>query len=209
MQLLLFTAIFAPFFLAPLIALAGRFLHAKTAWLALLAPVATTSLLAVVASIFVSAGSPVVVELPWIPSLGINLTFLVDGLSLFFALVVSGMGVLIVFYAALYLDGHYKYHGRFYAYLLLFMGAMLGTVFAGNLLLLFVFWELTGIASFLLIGFLHDKEDSRDGARMALSSPPRPASRCWPDSSWWACKPAPTIWPPCSPAKPPRHRAAP
>lgn len=168
MQLSLLLAIFAPLLFAPLIAAAGKRFHARTGWLALAIPITTTALLAAVASVFISEGRSLVVELPWIPAIGLNLTFLVDGLSLFFGLVVSGMGVLIVFYAAQYLDGHYKHHGRFYAYLLLFMTAMLGTVFAGNLLLLFAFWELTGIASFLLIGFLHGKEESRDGARMAL-----------------------------------------
>jgi multicomponent K+:H+ antiporter subunit A/multicomponent Na+:H+ antiporter subunit A len=109
-----------------------------------------------------------VIEIPWIPTLGINLSFLVDGLSLFFGLVVSGMGCLIFFYAGHYLDDHFEHHGRFYSYLVLFMAAMLGTVFANNLLLMFVFWELTGLASFLLIGFLHGEEQSRVGARQAL-----------------------------------------
>ncbi|AHF93069.1 NADH dehydrogenase [Opitutaceae bacterium TAV5] len=164
---ILIIAVFAPFAWLPVTAFAGRWLGPRTAWVALVAPVIATALLAVLAS-DARTGGQTVVELPWIPSLGLNLTFLVDGLSLFFALVVSGMGVLVVLYAASYLDDHYESHGRFYAYLLLFMGAMLGTVLAGNLLLMFVFWELTGIASFLLIGFLHDKEESRNGARMAL-----------------------------------------
>ncbi|WP_043589559.1 hydrogen gas-evolving membrane-bound hydrogenase subunit E [Geminisphaera colitermitum] len=164
---LLIIAIFAPFVWLPVTAFAGRWLGSRTAWFALVAPVVSTVILAALA-LDARAGAQTVVEIPWIPSLGLNLTFLVDGLSLFFALVVSGMGVLVALYAAAYLDDHYEWHGRFYAYLLLFMGAMLGTVLAGNLLLLFVFWELTGIASFLLIGFLHDKEESRSGARMAL-----------------------------------------
>ncbi|MGJ3243765.1 MAG: hydrogen gas-evolving membrane-bound hydrogenase subunit E [Opitutales bacterium] len=105
--------------------------------------------------------------LPWIPSLNVNLVFLVDGLSLFFGLVVSGMGCLIFAYAKSYLGEGKKLH-HFFAYLLFFEASMLGTVFAGNLMLLFCFWELTGISSFLLIGYLHQSEESRRGARMAL-----------------------------------------
>jgi NADH:ubiquinone oxidoreductase subunit 5 (subunit L)/multisubunit Na+/H+ antiporter MnhA subunit/uncharacterized MnhB-related membrane protein len=163
----LFIAILGPFLLLPFALAAGPRWRARTGWLTMIAPLVAFGLLLQLA-LQSGPGARTVVELAWIPSLGLNLTFVIDGLSLFFGLVVSGMGVLVVFYAANYLDDHYQHHGRFYAYLLLFMGAMLGTVFSGNLLLLFVFWELTGIASFLLIGFLHEKGESRDGARMAL-----------------------------------------
>ncbi|HEY0944877.1 MAG TPA: hydrogen gas-evolving membrane-bound hydrogenase subunit E [Opitutaceae bacterium] len=164
---LLLIAIFFPVALMPVVAAIGARLGRFTGWFALLAPLASTAALTVLA-IGSGPGERVVVELAWIPTLALNLTFLVDGLSLFFGLVVSGMGVFVVFYATQYLDEHYSDHGRFYAYLLLFMSAMLGTVLAGNLLLLLVFWELTGVASFLLIGFLHGRHDSRAGARMAL-----------------------------------------
>ena len=164
----LFTAIFLPFLLLPAVLAVGAKWRARTGWLALVAPVGSFALLLQLALTVAEPGGRTVVELSWIPSLGLNLTFVIDGLALFFGLVVSGMGILVVFYAAHYLDDHYRHHGRFYAYLLLFMGAMLGTVLAGNLLLLFIFWELTGITSFLLIGFLHEKAESRDGARMAL-----------------------------------------
>lgn len=162
--LIVFLAPLAGAVLAPAL---GRRLGARTGWPALLAPVLACAAIAWLAVNF-TPGSRTVVEWPWIPTLGLNLTFVVDGLALFFGLVVSGMGVLVVFYSVHYLDDHYRDHGRFYCYLLLFMGAMLGTVFAGNLLLLLVCWELTGVASFLLIGFLHEKGASRDGARMAL-----------------------------------------
>lgn len=163
----LFSAIFLPFVLLPFVAVAGRALRERTGWLALVAPVASFALLLQLA-VAHPTGERIVLEVAWIPSLGLNLTFVIDGLALFFGLVVSGIGVLVVFYSQHYLDDHYRHHGRFYSYLLLFMGAMLGTVFSGNLLLLFVFWELTGLASFLLIGFLHEQGESRDGARMAL-----------------------------------------
>ncbi len=103
----------------------------------------------------------------WIPSLGIDLAFRMDGLGLVFALIISGIGVLVVLYGSGYLK-HDPLLGRFYAYLLMFMGAMLGVVLADNLITLFVFWELTSISSYLLIGFKHDKADSRQAALQAL-----------------------------------------
>lgn len=139
----------------------------RAAYVALAFPVVAFAALLVLA-LSLTWPARLVIEIPWIPSLGVNLSFLVDGLSLFFGLVVSGMGCLIFFYAAHYLDDHFEHHGRFYSYLVLFMAAMLGTVFANNLLMMFVFWELTGLASFLLIGFLHGEEGSRVGARQAL-----------------------------------------
>lgn len=152
----------APFPLAVL----GRRLGRRTAWLALGIPL--VGFLALSWLFATQEGSTRMVEWSWVPSIGLNLSFGIDGLSLFFAGIVSGMGVLVVFYAGFYLDDHYAHHGRFYAYLMLFMAAMLGTVLSDNLLLLFFFWELTGIASFLLIGFLHEDAGSRRGARMAL-----------------------------------------
>jgi len=168
MEGLLLTAIFLPFLGCIAVAIAGQWLKEKSGWFGLVFPVVSTVCILTVAFQVQEAGGSVVYEVPWIPSLDVNLSFLVDGLSIFFGLVVSGMGILIFFYGQQYLDSHYREHGRFYAYLSLFMGAMLGTVFANNLMLLFVFWELTGIASFLLIGFLYEKDESRRGARMAL-----------------------------------------
>jgi NADH:ubiquinone oxidoreductase subunit 5 (subunit L)/multisubunit Na+/H+ antiporter MnhA subunit/multisubunit Na+/H+ antiporter MnhB subunit len=104
----------------------------------------------------------------WIPRLGVHLSFTPDGLALFFGLLVTGMGSLVTVYAAFYLDEHYQGHGQFYCFLQLFMGAMLVTVFSSNLLVLFTAWELTGITSFFLIGFLHNRPESQRGARMAL-----------------------------------------
>jgi NADH:ubiquinone oxidoreductase subunit 5 (subunit L)/multisubunit Na+/H+ antiporter MnhA subunit len=104
----------------------------------------------------------------WIPHLGVQLSFAPDGLALFFGLLVTGMGSLVTVYAAFYLDEHYQRHGQFYCFLQLFMAAMLVTVFSSNLLVLFTAWELTGITSFFLIGFLNDRAESQKGARMAL-----------------------------------------
>jgi len=103
----------------------------------------------------------------WVPSLGINLSFLIDGLSLTFALLVTGIGCLVAVYCSAYLSGHAHY-GRLYLYLTLFMCSMLGLVLADNLITLFVFWELTTIVSFLLIGFDHASPKARRSALQAL-----------------------------------------
>jgi NADH:ubiquinone oxidoreductase subunit 5 (subunit L)/multisubunit Na+/H+ antiporter MnhA subunit len=162
------TLLLTPFVLALFMPWLGARLGARVGWIALLAPV--VSFIAALQLHTMPAGLPVpVVVWEWIPSLGANLSFTADGLALLYALIVSGVGVCVVFYAACYLDDHhYRDHGKFYCYLLLFMGAMLVTVMSSNLLVLFVAWELTGITSFLLIGFLHDKPESQRGARMAL-----------------------------------------
>lgn len=103
----------------------------------------------------------------WVPQLNITLSFHADGLGLLMALIVSGIGTLIFIYASGYMAGDPQIN-RFYAILTLFMLAMLGVVLADNLILLFVFWELTSISSYLLIGFKHDKADSQRSALQAL-----------------------------------------
>ena len=104
----------------------------------------------------------------WLPALGLDLGFRMDGLAWLFALLISGIGALVVLYAAWYLDPADP-AARFFTFLLLFMGAMLGVVLADNLLLLVLFWELTSLSSFLLIGYWHQRDDARAGARMALT----------------------------------------
>ncbi|WP_304157658.1 putative monovalent cation/H+ antiporter subunit A [Mesonia mobilis] len=103
----------------------------------------------------------------WIPSLGVNLSFTLDGLSLLFSLLITGIGTLVFAYTSGYLKGH-VYLDRFYGYLSIFMGAMLGLVLSDNLISLFVFWELTSISSFFLIGFNNTSEASRKSALTAL-----------------------------------------
>ncbi|NLE85728.1 MAG: DUF4040 domain-containing protein [Myxococcales bacterium] len=110
---------------------------------------------------------PLTDRLSWIPSMGLELSFRLDGLSGLFALLVTGIGTCIVVYGAHYFDGH-PYSGRFQATLFGFMTAMLGVVLTDNVLALFVFWELTGFTSFLLIGFSHRKSESRRSAIQAL-----------------------------------------
>lgn len=103
----------------------------------------------------------------WFPSFGITVSLHLDGLSLLFALLITGIGTLVVIYAKGYLEEDPK-QGRFYALLFLFMGSMLGLVLAGDLILLFVFWELTTLSSYLLIGYEHESRASREAARKAL-----------------------------------------
>ncbi|MBW2522781.1 MAG: DUF4040 domain-containing protein, partial [Deltaproteobacteria bacterium] len=103
----------------------------------------------------------------WIPAIGWNFSFMLDGLGFMFAFLISGIGVLIIIYAHSYLPPEDTL-GRFYTYLLFFMGAMLGVVLADNVLTLVVFWELTSLSSFLLIGYWSHTPEGRQGARMAL-----------------------------------------
>jgi multicomponent Na+:H+ antiporter subunit A len=115
----------------------------------------------------VAAGEVVRVTWPWVPSLGVSLSFLLDGLSLLFVLLICGTGTFVCLYAGGYLLGH-EQRGRFFAYLLLFEAAMLGLVTADDLITLFVFWELTTVSSYLLIGFDHADEKARRNAWQAL-----------------------------------------
>ena len=115
----------------------------------------------------VAAGQPVRWVIPWIPSLDVNLSFWIDGLSLMFALLITGIGAMVMLYAAKYLAGH-KQYDRFALYLFAFMLSMLGVVLADNMIALFVFWELTTFTSYLLIGFTHTDPKSRRNALQAL-----------------------------------------
>lgn len=115
----------------------------------------------------VGAGGTIRYAWDWVPSLGISLSFVIDGLSLTFGLLISGIGALVMLYSSKYLEGH-GHFGRFHLYLVLFMLSMLGLVLADNLLTLFVFWELTTITSYLLIGFDHATYKSRRSALQAL-----------------------------------------
>ncbi|MFA7604091.1 MAG: monovalent cation/H+ antiporter subunit A [Novosphingobium sp.] len=104
---------------------------------------------------------------PWLPSLGLDLTFRLNGFSWLFALLVLGIGVLVVLYARYYMSAEDPVP-RFFSFLLAFMGSMLGLVLSGNLIQIVFFWELTSLFSFLLIGYWHHNQSARDGARMAL-----------------------------------------
>ncbi len=115
----------------------------------------------------VAGGETIRLAYDWVPSLGVSLSFLIDGLSLTFALLISGIGAVVALYSSAYLAGH-AHLGRFYLYLLLFMVSMLGLVLSDNLITLFVFWELTTVTSYLLIGFDHASAKARRSALQAL-----------------------------------------
>lgn len=116
----------------------------------------------------VMRGEVVTAQLSWLPSLGLNAHFFLDGLGLLFAGLILGIGLLIILYARYYLSREDPM-GQFYTYLLLFQGAMVGIVLSDNILLLLVFWELTSLSSFLLIGYWRHLPEGRQGARMALT----------------------------------------
>lgn len=116
----------------------------------------------------VLSGRVVTYRLEWLPALGLNASFMLDGLSLLFAGLILAIGLLVIVYARFYLDRRDPM-GQFYTYLLLFQGAMLGIVLADNILLTLIFWELTSLSSFLLIGYWNHKPEGRQGALMALT----------------------------------------
>ncbi|MGS4946321.1 hydrogen gas-evolving membrane-bound hydrogenase subunit E [Meridianimarinicoccus sp. RP-17] len=145
--------------------------HPASFWTAasLLPPLIAAALFAVFTTFLpaVAAGETLRYAWGWIPALGVDFSFVIDGLSLTFSLLISGIGIAVMLFSGRYLAGHPQ-HGRFSLYLVSFMLAMLGLVLADNLLVLFVFWELTTITSFLLIGFSHGSEVSRRAALQAL-----------------------------------------
>ncbi|HSN70114.1 MAG TPA: proton-conducting transporter membrane subunit, partial [Steroidobacteraceae bacterium] len=132
----------------------GLLVVAALAWLGFLAPVAL--------------GEGLVAGRAWMPEIGVNLYFRLDGLAFLFATLILAVGLLIVIYSHFYLR-HEERYGTFFAYLMLFMSAMLGIVLSENILLLSVFWELTSISSFLLIGFHGARRPARVGAVTALT----------------------------------------
>ena len=149
--------------LAPSLA---RFLKHNAAWVLALAPLWIVFHFAGMVNV-VAGGEAVRGGYEWIPSLGVRFSWYLDGLSLTFALLIAGIGALVVLYAGGYLKGH-EHQGRFFSFILMFMGAMQGLVVSDSFLMLFVFWELTSQTSFLLIGFDHRREASRRAALQAL-----------------------------------------
>jgi multicomponent K+:H+ antiporter subunit A len=116
----------------------------------------------------IANGGVVRQEIEWIPSLGLNLILRLDGFSWLFGLLITGVGFLVVLYARYYMSPKDPVP-RFFAFFLAFMGSMLGLVLSGNIIQLVIFWELTSITSFLLIGYWFHLAQARDGARMALT----------------------------------------
>ena len=136
-------------------------------WLAALTA-ATGFLIATLLYPRVTNGGVVKHVIEWMPEFGLSITLRMDGFAWMFTMLITGIGVLVVLYARYYMSPKDPV-ARFFALLLAFMGAMQGLVLSGNLILLAVFWELTSIVSFLLIGYWHHNQSARDGARMALT----------------------------------------
>jgi multicomponent K+:H+ antiporter subunit A len=164
---LLALALALPFAFAPLAALMGWRGRQGAAWAAAGAFAASLAMVALFIPA-VLAGEAISFELDWAASAGLRISLMLDGLGLLFALLILGIGLLIVLYAAYYMPDDDRL-GRFYALLLVFAGAMLGLVLSQNVLALFVFWEMTSIASFLLIAYKYKAHDARLAARMALA----------------------------------------
>ncbi|TPW29471.1 putative monovalent cation/H+ antiporter subunit A [Martelella alba] len=163
---LTFLALCLPFLGAVLSPTVYRLLKHNAAWLLAILPLAAfLNFLRFLP--LISSGKVLTGGYDWIPSLGLRFSFMLDGLSLTFALLISGIGTLIVLYAGGYMKGH-PLQARFMSFIFLFMGSMLGVVISDGLLMLFVFWELTSITSFLLIGFDNEREASRRAALQAL-----------------------------------------
>ena len=110
-----------------------------------------------------------VITIDWLPQIGLNISWLFDGISLLFLLLVSGIGILILVYSNSYMK-HDEGRHRFYVFILLFMGAMLGLVLSGNLLVMFLFWELTSFTSYFLISYKHEYDKARQAALQSLLS---------------------------------------
>lgn len=156
-----------PFLGALLPLLAERLGRNQASLAAAFAPLAGLILLLMQAPAVLD-GETLKLMLPWLPGLGLNFSLRLDGLGFLFALLILGIGLLVILYARYYLSEREPI-GRFFAFLQLFMGAMLGVVLSENLLLMLVFWEATSLSSFLLIGFWGHRSDARKGARMALT----------------------------------------
>ncbi|PHV12320.1 monovalent cation/H+ antiporter subunit A [Chitinimonas sp. BJB300] len=165
MNLLLLAAL--PFIGAALMSFVPNVARRNAAWLAGGTALGALALLLSTAPT-VFGGDVLRWSVPWVPQLGLELGFRMDGLAWLFALLITGIGALVVLYAAHYLSKSDP-PARFFLFLLLFMGAMLGMVIADNLILLVVFWELTSLSSFLLIGYWQKEPAARSGARMALT----------------------------------------
>lgn len=164
---LLAAVVLLPFLAAPLAAWSARFNRFAAAWVA-----GGTTLLALALFAWLVAGHlgqmPVATSHAWIEAAGLTFGFRLDGLSMLFAGLILVIGLLIVVYARYYLSPT-DCMGRFFAYMLMFMGAMLGVALSENLINLVVFWELTSLTSFLLISYWQHRKEARYGARMALA----------------------------------------
>lgn len=156
-----------PFAAAIFAAGASSINRLASAWVAALATLFSLALLAP-SMAMVFAGETLIQSWSWIPAIGLEFAFRLDGLALLFAILILGIGLLVIIYARYYLASK-DCMGRFFAYFLMFMGSMLGIVLSENVIQMVVFWELTSLSSFLLISYWQHRKDARDGAIMALA----------------------------------------
>ncbi|MBU8880388.1 Na+/H+ antiporter subunit A [Bacillus sp. FJAT-29790] len=166
---LFYVVIFLPFIFAIFVPFIYKLFTPRihTGWFVFLVPLSVfLFLLQYIPAI--SKGNTIFYDLPWMPSLGINYTTYIDGLALIFGLLITGVGALVVLYSISYMSKHREALHNFYVYMLLFMGAMLGLVFSDHILVLYVFWELTSISSFLLIAYWYQRKSSRYGAQKSM-----------------------------------------
>lgn len=156
-----------PFFAAILAAYAAHWNRFAAAWVSGLTAIVCLLLL-LPAGEQVFAGETIIQSWNWLPAIGLQFAFRLDGLSLLFAGLILIIGLLVIIYARWYLSPKDSM-GRFFAYLMMFMGSMLGVVLSENILQLVVFWELTSLTSFLLISYWQHRRAAREGAKMALT----------------------------------------
>ena len=155
----LLAALFVPF-------ISKKFANIHIGWFILSVPIILfLTLVQFIPSI--AMGETYIYSVPWIPTYGIHFNIMLDGLSLIFGLIITGIGILVVLYSIYYLSRE-EALTHFYIYLLLFMGGMLGVVFTDHLLVLYAFWEVTSLSSFLLIAFWYHRKMSRLGAQKSL-----------------------------------------
>ncbi|SDY50347.1 multicomponent Na+:H+ antiporter subunit A [Evansella caseinilytica] len=162
--------VLAPFITALIVPFLYKwFRKVHTGWFVLILPITLFVYLLQYLPVGGERLEPLQLEVPWVPSLGINFTIYLDGLSLLFALLITGIGALVVLYSIYYIANKKDEPlNNFYVYLLMFMGAMLGVVLSDNLIVIYVFWELTSLASSLLIAYWFHKEKSRYGAQKSM-----------------------------------------
>ncbi len=166
-EYLFWLLIFGPFIQTALFAFAPKSLQS---YFGFISSLLASGYLAIVIhlSMNLDPASPLHISQEWVPQIKVNLSFYADGLGLFFALLIVGMGVLVSIYAQGYMDHSEPRIGKFYSYISIFMGAMLGAVLANNLVVLFLFWEITGVMSYLLIGYHDEKGEARKASRLAF-----------------------------------------
>lgn len=167
MNFLLPLAVFLPFLGALFATVSSRRFFPTPAWTAALAAFASLLVLGP-PMLGVFSGTTSIQSWEWLPQIGLEFAFRLDGLSMLFALMILVIGLLVILYASYYLSPKDS-KARFFSSLLLFKGSMLGVVLSENLILMLVFWELTALSSFILISFWRHREDARNGARMALT----------------------------------------